>query len=188
MIFVLVLACVCPAGEARLAPENPGGPAIFEVPGLAPAPRTEHGFKNADPAYSRASYVERLRSLIWSKRTGPFGGLIGVERVTPPPVKLEDLPPIDFVLISHDHYDHLDEATVRQLAHVFNPVFVVPMAIKAWPARALWCPGCAADLGPGHAGRGPAVGAQRLHASARRHPAKGGPGDGAAGVSLVRQR
>jgi L-ascorbate metabolism protein UlaG (beta-lactamase superfamily) len=189
LVFVLVLACVCTAGAARLAPENPGGSVIFEVPGVAPAPRTEHGFKNADPAYSRASYVERVRSLIlggqwlvaprqapleavspdvqalranghdatvtwighstllvqldgatfltdpvWSKRTGPFGGLIGVGRVTPPPVKLEDLPPIDFVLISHDHYDHLDEATVRQLAHVFNPVFVVPLGIKAWLA------------------------------------------------------
>lgn len=68
----------------------------------------------------------------WAERSGPFNGLIGVGRYTPPGVRFEDLPPIDFVLISHDHYDHLDEATVRRLAHVFNPRFVVPLGIKAW--------------------------------------------------------
>ena len=68
----------------------------------------------------------------WSGRSGPFGGLIGVRRYTPPPVRLEDLPPIDFVLISHDHYDHLDEPTVLRLAQRYDPLFVVPTGIKAW--------------------------------------------------------
>jgi len=68
----------------------------------------------------------------WADRTGPFSGTIGVRRYTPPGVRFEDLPPIDFVLISHDHYDHLDEGTVRRLARTFNPRFVVPLGIKAW--------------------------------------------------------
>ncbi|HET8575879.1 MAG TPA: MBL fold metallo-hydrolase [Methylomirabilota bacterium] len=70
----------------------------------------------------------------WSNRSGPFGGLIGVRRYTPAPIRLEDLPPIDFVLISHDHYDHLDEPTVIRLAQLFDPLFVVPLGIKSWLA------------------------------------------------------
>jgi L-ascorbate metabolism protein UlaG (beta-lactamase superfamily) len=70
----------------------------------------------------------------WGDRTGPFGGRVGVGRYTPPGIALEDLPPIDFVLISHDHYDHLDEPTVRRLAERFNPRWVVPLGIKAWLA------------------------------------------------------
>jgi N-acyl-phosphatidylethanolamine-hydrolysing phospholipase D len=68
----------------------------------------------------------------WADRSGPFNGLVGVSRYTPPGIRFDDLPPIDFVLISHDHYDHLDEATVLQLARTFNPRFLVPLGLKTW--------------------------------------------------------
>jgi L-ascorbate metabolism protein UlaG (beta-lactamase superfamily) len=70
----------------------------------------------------------------WGDATGPFGGMVGVRRYTPPGMAFDDLPPIDFVLISHDHYDHLDEPTVRRLARAHDPLFVVPLGIKAWLA------------------------------------------------------
>ena len=70
----------------------------------------------------------------WASRSGPFGGLVGVGRYTPPAIAFDDLPHIDFVLISHDHYDHLDEPTVKHLAQQFNPRFVVPLGIKKWLA------------------------------------------------------
>ena len=70
----------------------------------------------------------------WAERSGPFSGFVGVGRYTPPGIAFEDLPPIDFVLISHDHYDHLDEPTVRRLAETFDPLFIVPLGIKAWLA------------------------------------------------------
>src|SRR5262249_16599534 len=66
--------------------------------------------------------------------TGPLGGRVGVRRYTPPGLSFDQLPPIDVVLISHDHYDHLDEATVRRLAEQWNPRFIVPLGIKAWLA------------------------------------------------------
>lgn len=78
--------------------------------------------------------VTFLTDPTWAERSGPFSGRIGVRRYTPPGIAFGDLPRIDFVLISHDHYDHLDEPTVRRLARTFDPLFIVPMGIKAWLA------------------------------------------------------
>jgi len=78
--------------------------------------------------------VNFLTDPIWANRSGPFRGLVGVSRYTPPAIAFDDLPRIDFVLISHDHYDHLDEPTVRRLARAFNPRFVVPLGLKDWLA------------------------------------------------------
>jgi L-ascorbate metabolism protein UlaG (beta-lactamase superfamily) len=78
--------------------------------------------------------VSFLTDPTWSDRVGPFSGSIGVSRYTPPGVPLDRLPPIAFVLVSHDHYDHLDEPTVRRLARTFDPRFVVPRGVKAWLA------------------------------------------------------
>ena len=79
-------------------------------------------------------HVTFLTDPTWAQRSGPFSGRIGVRRYTPPGVPFERLPKIDFVLISHDHYDHLDEDTVRRLARTFDPVFIVPLGIKSWLA------------------------------------------------------
>jgi N-acyl-phosphatidylethanolamine-hydrolysing phospholipase D len=78
--------------------------------------------------------VNILTDPTWSARVGPWSGTVGVRRFTPPGIAFDDLPPIDVVLISHDHYDHLDEATVRRLARAFHPRFVVPLGLKAWLA------------------------------------------------------
>ena len=76
--------------------------------------------------------VNFLTDPTWAKRSGPFGGLVGARRYTPPGIAFDDLPRIDFVLISHDHYDHLDAPTVRRLAAKFDPLFVVPLGLKSW--------------------------------------------------------
>ncbi len=59
----------------------------------------------------------------------------GPKRYTPPPMSLDELPPLDIVLISHDHYDHLDAGTVQAIAkhpkHQ-NATFVVPLGYKTW--------------------------------------------------------
>jgi L-ascorbate metabolism protein UlaG (beta-lactamase superfamily) len=63
---------------------------------------------------------------VFSERVSPFTW-IGPRRVHPPPIAFEALPRIDAVLLSHDHYDHFDEATVRRLAEKFAPCFVAPL-------------------------------------------------------------
>jgi len=62
----------------------------------------------------------------FSRRAGPFG-LIGPRRVHAPGLAFEALPRIDAVLLSHDHYDHCDEPTLRRLAATHDPLFVTPL-------------------------------------------------------------
>lgn len=60
----------------------------------------------------------------------------GPERLAPPGLALRDLPAPDVVLISHNHYDHLDEGSVRWLArHHPRAVFVVPLGLRRWLQR-----------------------------------------------------
>jgi L-ascorbate metabolism protein UlaG (beta-lactamase superfamily) len=65
---------------------------------------------------------------VWGERVSP-SPLLGPTRLHPAPVPLEALPPIDAVLISHDHYDHLDLPTVRWLLRESDATFVVPIGI-----------------------------------------------------------
>jgi N-acyl-phosphatidylethanolamine-hydrolysing phospholipase D len=72
-------------------------------------------------------HVTFLTDPIWSERASPLP--IGPRRFVPPGVALEDLPHVDFVLISHNHYDHLDLDTLRALAERSpDTVFYVPLA------------------------------------------------------------
>lgn len=67
----------------------------------------------------------------WSERASPLS-CCGPKRFTPPGVAFEELPKIDVVVISHDHYDHLDLATVKRLAVAHDPLFLVPLGLKVW--------------------------------------------------------
>jgi L-ascorbate metabolism protein UlaG (beta-lactamase superfamily) len=66
-----------------------------------------------------------LTDPIWSERASPFSW-IGPRRRRPPGVSWDDLPRIDAVLISHNHYDHLDLPTLRRLAARGDSTFIVP--------------------------------------------------------------
>jgi L-ascorbate metabolism protein UlaG (beta-lactamase superfamily) len=69
-----------------------------------------------------------LTDPIWSTRAGPLP-FLGTVRVRAPGVAFEDLPPIDYVLISHDHFDHLDIPTLERLKEAHDPVFVTGLAV-----------------------------------------------------------
>ncbi len=67
----------------------------------------------------------------FSPRASPVG-FAGPRRRRPPGIPLAELPPIDLVVVSHNHYDHLDRATVLALQDRFRPRFVVPLGLKSW--------------------------------------------------------
>ena len=68
----------------------------------------------------------------FSERASPVS-FAGPRRIVPLPIEIPELPRIDVVAISHNHYDHLDESTVRQLADAHREaLFLVPLGLKAW--------------------------------------------------------
>lgn len=70
-----------------------------------------------------------LTDPIWSERASPFEAL-GPARWTRPPLLLEELPHIDAVVVSHDHYDHLDMGTMIAMRE-WDTVFIVPLGVGA---------------------------------------------------------
>ena len=74
-----------------------------------------------------------LTDPIFSQRASPFS-FVGPERFHQPPLRLEDLPPIKGVIISHNHYDHLDRQTIESLAdkteHFYTPLGVGEEIVK----------------------------------------------------------
>jgi N-acyl-phosphatidylethanolamine-hydrolysing phospholipase D len=90
----------------------------------------------------QAGGINVLTDPMFSERASPLS-FVGPKRHAAPGIDLAELPHIEAVLISHNHYDHLDAASVRALAAQAGgpPLFVVPLGIKAWLA----------DLGIGNA-------------------------------------
>lgn len=79
--------------------------------------------------------VNLITDPVFSKRTSPLA-MLGPERLAPLGLALRNLPGMQIALISHNHYDHLDEMSVRQLARAHPQLsFVVPLGLKAWFAR-----------------------------------------------------
>lgn len=70
-----------------------------------------------------------LADPVFSERASPLPWM-GPKRFHPTPITLDELPAMDVVLISHDHYDHLDKAAVKQLAHKVG-VFIAPLGVGA---------------------------------------------------------
>lgn len=69
-----------------------------------------------------------LTDPVWSKRVSPFS-FMGPKRMRPPGIRFDDLPNIDIVLLSHNHYDHLDIPTLKKLHHKFNPLIITSLGI-----------------------------------------------------------
>ncbi|HJR51184.1 MAG TPA: MBL fold metallo-hydrolase [Gemmatimonadales bacterium] len=124
---------------ARRGWQSVVSPRAFEAPRVA----NDGAALRAMPAASRITWVGHGTVLVqmdglgvltdpnWSARAGPTSW-IGARRLNAPGLAFEHLPRIDVVTISHDHYDHLDLPTVRRLAATHDPLFLVPLGMKAW--------------------------------------------------------
>ncbi|WP_455424740.1 MBL fold metallo-hydrolase [Dryocola sp. LX212] len=76
-----------------------------------------------------------LTDPVFSGRASPLS-FAGPQRKTPVSLSIRDLPQLDAVFISHNHYDHLDYRTVRQILRRFPDVhFFVPLGLKQWFVR-----------------------------------------------------
>jgi L-ascorbate metabolism protein UlaG (beta-lactamase superfamily) len=73
--------------------------------------------------------VRILTDPVWGKRASPLP-FAGPKRFHPPPARLAALPPLDAVIVSHDHYDHLDRPTIRALAKTRVP-FITSLGVGA---------------------------------------------------------
>jgi L-ascorbate metabolism protein UlaG (beta-lactamase superfamily) len=73
--------------------------------------------------------VNILTDPVWSKRVSPYSW-IGPKRMRPPGIRFEDLPRIHLVLLSHNHYDHLDLQTMRMVFGGHHPRIITPLGVK----------------------------------------------------------
>jgi L-ascorbate metabolism protein UlaG (beta-lactamase superfamily) len=102
-----------------------------------------------------------LTDPIWSQRASPFS-FAGPKRVRAPGVRLEDLPKIDLVLVSHNHYDHLDLPTLKRLWDRDRPAIVTSLGNDSILAGK-GISSVAADWGRTIEARGAAVTVERVH-------------------------
>ncbi len=111
-------------------------------PAWAPSPFADRPPARFEGAAWRISYVGHASFLVqtaglnmlldpvWSSRASPFR-FVGPKRVNDPGIAFADLPPINSVLVSHGHYDHLDLATLSRLAAAHRPRVITPLGNDA---------------------------------------------------------
>jgi len=104
------------------------------APGLTPPERVSDGglrvtFVGHSTALIQMDGLNILTDPVWSKRASPVS-FAGPKRHRPPGLRFDQLPAIDVILQSHDHYDHFDVPTHRKIAKRWKPKYMVPLGVK----------------------------------------------------------
>jgi L-ascorbate metabolism protein UlaG (beta-lactamase superfamily) len=108
------------------------------VVGGKPVPKVEKGvritFVNHSTFLIQLDGLNILTDPVWSRRTSPVEWA-GPERKRPPGIRFEDLPQIDLILLSHNHWDHLDIKTVKKIFNLYHPKIVTSLGVSAFLNR-----------------------------------------------------
>ena len=91
-------------------------------------------FVNHSTVLVQTESLNILIDPVWSERVSPLAWY-GPKRHRPAGIRFEDLPSIDLVLVSHNHYDHMDLPTLRRLAERFHPRIVVGLGNSIFLAK-----------------------------------------------------
>lgn len=128
-------------GDFKPLAEPAGGYGAFARAWRVPVDHARIGVRQQDPVVTWLGHVTVLLQVAGvnilidptlAEFAGPYGRF-GAARRVPAPLQPKDLPPIDVVLISHNHFDHLCHATIAGLlAAGQRPRFFVPLGLKAW--------------------------------------------------------
>jgi L-ascorbate metabolism protein UlaG (beta-lactamase superfamily) len=114
-------------GHVPLAPQSPPPPSV--APGQVAATFIGHS-----TFFLRATAATLITDPVFTTHAGPFGRS-GPRRVRPPAIPIGDLPPVSIVLVSHNHYDHLQPSSLRALRDKSDPVFVAPLGLEPFLRR-----------------------------------------------------
>lgn len=112
-------------------PEAVPNTAVPELPDAVKAGELVVTFINHATLLIQLPGLNILTDPVWSERVSPVSWA-GPKRVRPPGLPFEKLPRIHAVLVSHNHYDHLDVPTLQRLAREHQPSIFVPLGDKAW--------------------------------------------------------
>jgi L-ascorbate metabolism protein UlaG (beta-lactamase superfamily) len=105
-----------------------------EIPSEVPSGSIAATFINHASFLIQINGFNLLTDPVYSDRVGPWN-LGGPRRTRPPGVPFDQLPRIDCVLLSHNHYDHLDIATLRRLQQKSDPLFVTSLGNERFLRR-----------------------------------------------------
>jgi len=112
-------------------PKSAPAPQAPQLPAVVPAGKIAVTFVGHSTFLLQLPGLTILTDPIFAERASPFAWA-GPKRVRPPALRLDQLPPIDVVLVTHNHYDHLDLSTLQWLSRERRPLFVTTLGNKAW--------------------------------------------------------
>lgn len=108
---------------------------VDHPPARVPGDRLRVSFVGHASYLLQTQGINILVDPVWSARASPVQWA-GPKRVNAPGIALENLPPVDLVLVTHNHYDHMDMATLSRLARDHAPRVIAPLGNDAIMRRA----------------------------------------------------